>query len=268
MHVLYLLVVQASRVLLSGTEAARALDDSMMITSHWCITNNRRCMEVSQLIAKCIKSTNDRARTGSLYRNQMVYETEWQALDSGTISTISDIPSTLPKHAALTLQLKHGTSLECAMPCSLHQAPNSALRTCSAAVLLLQTVVAKTSVDLLCLHSFSQAEGRAPGRCRLSPAVLGLHSMLRVAAVEFVGLQLMPSVTDGMHRVFPSQASTYGSSLQANIWMAPKLLGRVPRLNFKVRDKKHEVPLVSCVCESEGTIQHTAPCRMEHQISA
>lgn len=174
-------------------------------TSHWlCGDAGATSLHIRDLCAKAIQLSSSDAKAAAIAdRSRVVYETEWQAVGShaSPYSAVQAVGSGQLQHAALVLTQPQAAAVQFALPLAAGAAADGkaaagvAAFTCAAHTALLQTAAAKahrgSSMQLL-THA-SQSVARSPAGCHVragaSGAVLGMHSMMRVAAQEFAAVQ-------------------------------------------------------------------------------
>lgn len=172
-------------------EQTRTVD--VIRTSHWCSSGNGHFIHVDELQAKTIHLAMDYQNiiSTSLDCHRMIYETEWQALEIHVLpeehSLFIDPWRLQPK---ISIRPTFGPSTEFVVTCPNWPAAETcesaaAMLTCASMTMLLQTAEAGPGGAVQLVSQAAQSAGRTPSGRGCSVPVMGMSSMMRVAAMEF-----------------------------------------------------------------------------------
>lgn len=175
-----------------------------IFTSHWLCGSAGISLHISDLCAKPIPlSSSAMASAAAADRRRVIYETEWQVVGSHA-SPHASLPAgshQLSHRAAFVLEQPQEPAARFDLRHAAHAtaggsaAAGAAVAACAAHTVLLQTAVAlaRRGSSMQLLTRASQPVARAPAGCHVHAGsagpVLGMHSMMRVAAQEFGTVQ-------------------------------------------------------------------------------
>ena len=187
----------------STDRAPMAADGSIYTFHRLCGSSGGPCLHIRDLHAKAIQlGGGSMEAAAAADRRRVIYETEWQAVSSHAVPHAAQTAvGCRPQQGAQYVLAQPGAvAAVFAMPRPAGSAggvaaAGTAVATCTAHTVLLQTVAAhasRSSAMHLLTHA-SQPVARAPAGCHVdgaaSAAALSMQSMMRVAAQEFGAVQ-------------------------------------------------------------------------------